>query len=508
MLFTNGFTDDLFPPDEAIRFYNRTRAEHPGTPVSLIFTDHGHARGQNKVPDGTFRSRELHNWFDYYVKGTGPAPFQGVQTLTQTCGGPSGGATGPYDDPNADLPFQAATWKDLAPGEIRFTDAAPKQITPEASDQNGTTFDPNGGGGACATAPGADQVGTASYRLPAAPAAGYTLMGSPTVIADINSTGSTSQLAARLLDIDPATGNETLVARALYRPEINSGSTATRQVFQLHPNGWKVAGGHIVKLELLPKDQPYGRNSNGQALINVSNLELRLPVIELPGSLSGLVGVPADKVVPPGYELAPDYVPAGYPRPKGATPLRVSLTPAFEQCTSPNRTHGAPLAFPSCSPPNPVSDHLTVGTPDANGRAPNSTGQVTYSSGLSDVHVNASLSDVRNQGTLSDYSGELSVEQAVQITDRLNGPGQDEAATVQANPFRIAVPCTPTASTTTGSDCSLSSSFNAIVPGSVVAGKRAVWALQDVRVFDGGADGQAGTTADNTLFERQGVFVP
>jgi hypothetical protein len=29
-----------------------------------------------------------------------------------------------------------------------------------------------------------------------------------------------------------------------------------------------------------------------------------------------------------------------------------------------------------------------------------------------------------------------------------------------------------------------------------------------VRVFDGGADGVASTTADNTLFETQGIFVP
>jgi hypothetical protein len=29
-----------------------------------------------------------------------------------------------------------------------------------------------------------------------------------------------------------------------------------------------------------------------------------------------------------------------------------------------------------------------------------------------------------------------------------------------------------------------------------------------VQVFDGGPDGLAGTTSGNTLFERQGVFVP
>jgi hypothetical protein len=515
LLISNGFTDDLFPPDEAIRFYNRTRANHPGSPVSLLFSDHGHQRGQNKVPDGTLLSRQLHNWFDYYIKGTGPAPFQGVQTLTQTCGGPSGGATGPYDDPNTDLPYQAPTWAALAPGEVRFDAAAAQTIAPSVSDQGGTAFDPIGGGGACATAPGADQAGTASYRLDPAPAGGFTLMGSPTIVADINSVSPTSQVAARLLDVDPGSGDETLVARGLYRPEINSGTEATRQVFQLHPNGWNFADGHIAKLELLPADQPYGRNSNGQGAVTVSNLELRLPVLEQPGT--GPAQAPAAKVVPPGYELSADYAP-GYPRPKGATPLRVSLVPAFQECLSDNanRRHGSPLAVPSCNPPQLASNQLTVGTLDANGNPANSVGSVRLDSRLgnpntsdndADVDVAVSISDVRSQGDLSDYTGEVQVTSALRITDRQNGTSQKEPATTQDTSFPMTVPCAATASTSVGGTCSLASSFNAIVPGAVVEENRAIWQLSEIRVYDGGADGLA-STDPNTLFMRQGVFAP
>ncbi len=39
-----------------------------------------------------------------------------------------------------------------------------------------------------------------------------------------------------------------------------------------------------------------------------------------------------------------------YPRPAGATPLRVSLVVGFEECTTPNRVHGPPLDHPSCGP--------------------------------------------------------------------------------------------------------------------------------------------------------------
>jgi hypothetical protein len=209
--------------------------------------------------------------------------------------------------------------------------------------------------------------------------------------------------------------------------------------------------------------------------------------------------------------------PPGYPRPRGATPFRVSLAPAYTQCTSPNRQHGAPLSFGSCNPPQPTSSQLTVGTADSNGQPANSQGSVRYDvmvgdpatqANEADVHVSASVTDVRRQGSLADYTGELGVEQLVQITDRLNGSAQSEPATMQQMPFRFAVPCAATSDTGIGGACALSSTFNAILPGSVVEGSHAIWELKSVDVFDGGADGQAATTGDNTLFERQAVFVP
>jgi hypothetical protein len=517
LLISNGTTDDLFPPDEAIRFYNRTRSRYPGSPISLFFSDHGHMRGQNKGPDGAFLARQTHNWFDYYVKGTGPAPYLGVQMLTQTCDGPSGGATGPFDDPNTDLPFRAPRWADLAPGEVHFAGPDAKVIAPDAEDQAGTSFDPVAGGGACATAPGDDQTGTASYRLDPAPAGGFTLMGSPTIVADINSPGPTSQVAARLLDVDPSSGDETLVARGLYRPEINTGTEATRQVFQLHPNGWKFAEGHVAKLELLPADQPYGRNSNGQAPVTVSNLELRLPVLEQPGALDGLVQDPAAKVVPLGYQLAADYfVNAPYIRPKSASPLKVSLVPAYASCTSSNRFHGPPLAFPSCSPPTRISSNLTLGTPDVNGRVANSIGSVAFttkvgdpntSANEADLLVNMSLTDVRQSGTLADYAGELEESTIVRITDGANGSVSNRSATVVDIPLPVVTPCAVTADPAIGATCSIATSFGAVTPGSVQEGDRSVWQLGQVQVSDGGPDGDV-ATADNSLFAVQGVFVP
>jgi dienelactone hydrolase/uncharacterized membrane protein YgcG len=296
LLISNGWTDDLFPPDEAIRFYNRTRTEHPGADLSLFFLSYGHQRGQNKTADTALLRDRENLWFDYYLKGEGPKPFQGVETLTQTC---------PNSAPS-DGPFFAPSWAELAPGEIRAASAAAQTIAPTTSNpERGQSYDPISGSGACATAAASDQSGTATLRLAPAPAGGFTLMGSPTVIADINSPGPTSQLSARLLDV-AADGNATLVARGVYRPEISSGTSATRQVFQLHPNGYRFAPGHVAKLELLPDDAPYDRPSNGQLPVTVSNMELRLPVLERPDG--DLVKSPAPKLLPPGYALAADFL--------------------------------------------------------------------------------------------------------------------------------------------------------------------------------------------------------
>ena len=57
LLISNGFTDDLFPADEAIRYYNRTKSEYPGAAISLFFGSFGHQRGQNKADALAARAR-------------------------------------------------------------------------------------------------------------------------------------------------------------------------------------------------------------------------------------------------------------------------------------------------------------------------------------------------------------------------------------------------------------------------------------------------------------------
>jgi hypothetical protein len=205
-----------------------------------------------------------------------------------------------------------------------------------------------------------------------------------------------------------------------------------------------------------------------------------------------------------------DEAPSGYPRPKGATPLRVSLVPAHDQCLAPNRTHGPPLAFGSCAPPTQTSQDLTVGTPDANKKSTGSTGSVLLRVvscpacaaplPTADVRIDASITDVRNRTSLDDYTGELEGRFALRITDRYNAAGagpQADAATVEDTSFKVALPCAAT-SGDTGAACAVSTSASAVLPGSTRDGDRAIWELGAIGLYD----------ASGGLFATQGVFAP
>ena len=227
------------------------------------------------------------------------------------------------------------------------------------------------------------------------------------------------------------------------------------------------------------------------------------------------------------FDGHPDWqsLATGFPRPKGASPLRVSLVPAYQQCSAPTHVHGPPLGFASCNPPVQRSAYLTVGTPDANGSAANSIGFVRHAVVAgdpgppedSDDSITFSITDVRCRiaistcvsGSQSDYTGELEVTTDMRITDRNNATapgGGSEAATVIDSTLAFAAPCVATAGTA-GATCALSTSANAISPGLVLDTKRTLIELSQLQVHDGGVDGVV-ATEPNAVFAVQGIFVP
>jgi hypothetical protein len=313
LFVASGFTDDLFPVDEAVRFANRMRAEHPRVPVAMTFGDFGHQRASNKAPERARLVAAIHAWMDRHLRGSAAAAPAGVTASTETC---------PRDAPSQG-PFEAPSFDRLARGEVRYGSDSGQTVESTGGDPRvGAALDPVAGGGdACVTTSAAMEPGSATYLLPAATGPGYTLLGSPTIAAKLTVSGQNAQLAARLWDVTPDGGSQTLVARGMLRPD--SGS----QVWQLHPGAWRFAQGHVPKLELLGNDAPSMRPSNGAFEIRVDALELRLPVREPPDCT--VVLPKAAPMVPAGQALAPGVPAAAAPgcgrRTKPAPRLRLGL---------------------------------------------------------------------------------------------------------------------------------------------------------------------------------------
>ena len=196
----------------------------------------------------------------------------------------------------------------------------------------------------------------------------------------------------------------------------------------------------------------------------------------------------------------------GYARPKAATPIVAPLVPAYQPCASPNRQHASPLAFGSCNPPQRTSSRLTIGTPDANGASARSVSYLKMVRTVGDLHLIAHVDDVRRTD-LSDYTGELEARFAFKLTDKGSEPLPTNATTQQFG-LSVTVPCATTADTTVGATCDLVTDVNTLLPGALADGRRAMFETGQVEVYDGGPDSDADTQAGNTVFMRQGVFVP
>ncbi len=266
LLLASGFTDDLFPVDEVLRYANRTRKLYPGSPLSLLLGDFGHQRAANKPAERKRVIGDIHRWFDHYLRGARKAPRLGATAYVQTC---------PKERPSLG-PFHASSFNRLSHRRVRSTFRKPRMVLSDGGDPAvGRALDPAAGGGdSCVEVPAAKARGTARYRLHRQRRRSFTLLGAPRLSAKLRIDGvgpGVAQLAARLWDVAPDGETKRLVARGLYRPRNG------RNAWQLHPGAWRFKRGHRVELELLGNDAPFARPSNGDFEIEVRDFRLTLP---------------------------------------------------------------------------------------------------------------------------------------------------------------------------------------------------------------------------------------
>lgn len=152
------------------------------------------------------------------------------------------------------------------------------------------------------------------------------------------------------------------------------------------------------------------------------------------------------------------------------------------QCTSTDRTHNAPLAFPACAPAR-ESTALSFG-PKGTCQA---TGKVLLNSAKQalDIPVQVKCADVHNgaDGTGTPFDGTLTAAAVMRLTDNnCTPPGP---CTSSDTPFTFAVPCGSAAALPSGK-CLLKTTANAAIPAQIVPGKAMSIELQQWQISQGG----------------------
>ncbi len=268
VLLSAGFTDDLFPADESLRFANRTQRKFPDVPVSVLLGDFGHQRASNKKNERERLIRAIRAWMDRFLRDAGRRAREGVTAFVQSC---------PRTQPTR-RPMRAPTFAALSRGAIRIRAREAGTISSSGGDPTvGPMIDPVAGGGdACVEVDPAESPGTVTLTKTVRPGRAVTLIGAVKIHAELAIDGADptgSQIAGRLWDVAPDGAGQLLVARGSFRPK-RQGADA----WQLHPAAWRFRPGHTIKLELLGNDIPYSRASNDSFEIALTNLRARLPV--------------------------------------------------------------------------------------------------------------------------------------------------------------------------------------------------------------------------------------
>jgi dienelactone hydrolase len=522
-----GLTDPLFPAGEDLRMSNRIHSVVPDYPIQQYFGDFMHfvqnkakewgdictdsfrhvcsfsdypGGDLNATPNGLARTgvtTRLNRFIDHYAQPSGnpsqAEPSFDVTASVQICSQNASLEGVPADEPGPT--FTGPNLEALAPGELDLdltgTQTTTSTVSPNphgANDDPVAHFVAGTGSATCVVDTAPAGAGVAVYDSQPLTSQ-ETMLGATKVSIDYSTTSAQGnfQLDARLYDVFPdTTGSAVLVDRGVRRALDPSGTVT----YELHGNGWRFQPGHKIRIEIAQDDTPYLKASYVPSSATITGVRLRIPTREI------------------------------YPRPGSGSPLRLPLVPAYERCTSPNRSHVAPLDSPSCAPPSLRSSLLTtspLGKGGAFARLDAIEGNPATPQNEADIAITALATDVRNKNG-SDYAGKLVLNSTLRITDTANDVSGGKAGTLEDFSFGAPISCASTADTNLGSICSLTTTANALVPGAFQEGRRTVISAFNVNVLDAGPDASitpasgscppACGTGDERTYLDQGVFAP
>jgi len=258
LMIENGWTDELFPADEALR--TAAGAERP----KLLLGDLGHGWAHNpRKSDRVFNDLGA-DFFRINLQPEKPRPPvlpPDVQAFVSAC--PKGAVGRRLSGPSV---------ASMQRGQIVLRGRRSQRVSSRGG-RKATGEALNGASGDwCTGVARRREPRSATYE---ARSPGFTLLGAPAVQATIRTRGAGGQLAARLWEVRGR--RQRLIARGLYRLKTNQRG---RIRFQLHPNAYRFGAKRRFKLELLGRDAPYAQAPQRAFSVRVKRLRLVLPTRE------------------------------------------------------------------------------------------------------------------------------------------------------------------------------------------------------------------------------------
>ena len=267
-----GLTDPLFPGIQLLQEINRLTSSYPGYPVWTALGDLGHSYAANPHDLWVAVNNEVSTFLSAVLAGQRPQ----LPRFTVTSAGCLPG--------QQVTTYTAASFPALATTPLQFSSAATATLvndpapasTPESAETdpvvNGALPGTTGG---CRIMSTATDPGVAAWTW--SPPGPVTLIGAPVVRLTATLAGTDAELAARLWDTDPATGQQALITRGVYRLTASAAGQQLQVAFELWPTAWALAAGHQLKLEITPDDSPTWRPDTLPSGITVSNVSLTAP---------------------------------------------------------------------------------------------------------------------------------------------------------------------------------------------------------------------------------------
>ena len=275
-----GWTDDLFPAQEAFRQFKYLKALDPDWPVEVAMADVGHPRAQNPPEHWQALNTRANLFLREHIGGS-HEQRTGVWSLPTVCRG------------SAPSPVAARTPEALASGRltVAFRTPGTQTLGSGTGDPDGVAGDPVFGGtlfpeqGECRRSQAPTHPGR--YTATSTPLRRTTTyVGLGEVVVPYTLAGTAATLNARVWDVAPD-GEALLVTRGSYRLSVPAYDTPAGTLrLPLFGNHWRLEAGHRLRLDLASVDQPTFKPNTANGTVAFSPPTLVLPTRESDQRLS------------------------------------------------------------------------------------------------------------------------------------------------------------------------------------------------------------------------------